>query len=407
MAYKNLPNLRFSGFSEEWKEEPLENIIEFLKGNDSGNYKLPILTISAGKGWMLQSDRFGNVLAGNELKNYTLLKKGQLSYNHGNSKLAKYGAVFSLKDYNEALVPKVYHSFKILNGDSDFIERLFESKKTDRQLRKMITSGARMDGLLNINKQSFGSILINFPTLIEQQKIGDFFAKQDKLIELQTQKVDQLKKLKRGYLQKMFPQEGETVPRLRFSGFSGEWKEESIEEIAPLETGYSFKSDKFISDGLPIIRISNILNNGNIGGDFKYYKESESLQKFVVNNGSILIAMSGATVGKISLLKKNGFYLNQRVGYFKTNVHYDNSFVYCLLKSNNYYKNMNSIKVAGAQPNISKSEINGFNFLLPNHEEQQKIGDFFAKLDKLIEEQSNKLNQLKQQKKAYLQKMFI
>ncbi|GAA6117006.1 hypothetical protein [Apilactobacillus kunkeei] len=205
MTKTKVPRLRFSEFSGEWKEEPLENRIEFLKGNDSGNYKLPILTISAGKGWMLQSDRFGNVLAGKELKNYTLLKKGQLSYNHGNSKLAKYGAVFSLKDYNEALVPKVYHSFKILNGDSDFIEKLFESKKTDRQLRKMITSGARMDGLLNINKQSFGSILINFPILIEQQKIGNFFAKQNKLIELQTQKVDQLKKLKRGYLQKMFP----------------------------------------------------------------------------------------------------------------------------------------------------------------------------------------------------------
>lgn len=407
MTKTNVPRLRFREFDGEWKNDILENNVNFVQGNDGTDKGLPVLTISAGKGWMNQKDRFGTVLAGNELKNYTLLKKGQLSYNHGNSKIAEYGAVFCLRNYDQALVPRVYHSFEMKNGDSNFMEKLFESKIPDRQLRKLITSGARMDGLLNINRKAFGSISLNFPSQYEQQKIGSFFARIDKIIELQTKKLEKLKKLKHGYLQKMFPQDGESIPRLRFSGFSGEWKEESIEEIAPLETGYSFKSDKFISDGLPIIRISNILNNGNIGGDFKYYKESESLQKFVVNNGSILIAMSGATVGKISLLKKNGFYLNQRVGYFKTNVHYDNSFVYCLLKSNNYYKNMNSIKVAGAQPNISKSEINGFNFLLPSHEEQQKIGDFFAKLDKLIEEQSNKLNQLKQQKKAYLQKMFI
>ncbi|CAI2580555.1 restriction endonuclease subunit S [Apilactobacillus kunkeei] len=411
MTKTKVPRLRFSEFSGEWKEEPLENRIEFLKGNDSGNYKLPILTISAGKGWMLQSDRFGNVLAGKELKNYTLLKKGQLSYNHGNSKLAKYGAVFSLKDYNEALVPKVYHSFKILNGDSDFIEKLFESKKTDRQLRKMITSGARMDGLLNINKQSFGSILINFPILIEQQKIGNFFAKQDKLIELQTQKVDQLKKLKRGYLQKMFPQEGETVPRLRFSGFSGEWKEEKLVELLKIgKSGGtpSTRNKEFYKGEIPFLSIKDVTtSNGTIFDTEKHISQEavDNSSTWIVPKNALTLSMY-ASVGSVAKFTTNiatsQAFFNM---IFNENVFVD--YMYHFLKYYDYCGKWNRLIAKGTQGNLNATDIKNIIVFVPKLDEQQKIGSFFAKLDKLIEEQSNKLDQLKQQKKAYLQKMFI
>ncbi|MGL5917594.1 MAG: restriction endonuclease subunit S, partial [Culicoidibacterales bacterium] len=95
---------------------------ERVRGND-GRMDLPTLTISAQNGWLDQRDRFSGNIAGKEQKNYTLLKKGQLSYNHGNSKLAKYGVVFELKTYEEALVPRVYHSFKTNNlAVSEFLE---------------------------------------------------------------------------------------------------------------------------------------------------------------------------------------------------------------------------------------------------------------------------------------------
>lgn len=106
-----VPKIRFPGFTEDWEQRKLGEISERVRGND-GRMDLPTLTISAGNGWMNQEDRFSGNIAGTEQKNYTLLKKGQLSYNHGNSKLAKYGAVFELRTYEEALVPRVYHSFK-------------------------------------------------------------------------------------------------------------------------------------------------------------------------------------------------------------------------------------------------------------------------------------------------------
>lgn len=154
-----------------------------VQGND-GRMELPTLTISAANGWMKQEDRFSGNIAGKEQKNYTLLHKGELSYNHGNSKLAKYGTVFSLQTYEEALVPRVYHSFKVESGSADFIEYYFATKMPDRELRKLISSGARMDGLLNIGYDDFMGIKMMFPSTLEQDKIAEYFRALDHLITL-------------------------------------------------------------------------------------------------------------------------------------------------------------------------------------------------------------------------------
>ena len=108
---KRVPALRFKGFTDEWEQRKLKDITQRVEGNN-GNMNLPVLTISAKQGWMTQSNRFSSVIAGAEKKKYTLLKKGNLSYNHGNSKIAPFGTVFMLKTYSEALVPKVYHSLR-------------------------------------------------------------------------------------------------------------------------------------------------------------------------------------------------------------------------------------------------------------------------------------------------------
>ena len=199
-----IPELRFKEFKNEWEKEKLKGYIEKVSGND-GRMNLPTLTISAAKGWMNQNERFSNNIAGKEQKNYTLLKKGELSYNHGNSKLFKYGVVYELINYDEALVPKVYHSFRVNSkASARFIEYLFRGKKVDRELRKLVTSGARMDGLLNINFNNFENIQLYFPEKAEQQKIGNLLSKVDQLIELENKKLENLQQFKKCFLQNMF-----------------------------------------------------------------------------------------------------------------------------------------------------------------------------------------------------------
>lgn len=198
------PELRFSGFTDPWEQRKLSEVTKKVRGND-GRMDLPTLTISAKNGWLNQKDRFSGNIAGKEQKNYTLLKRGQLAYNHGNSKLAKYGAVFALRTYDEALVPRVYHSFETNElADPDFIEYMFATKQPDRELGKLVTSGARMDGLLNINFDAFMGILVKLPKLEEQIKISQFLRILDHLITLNQRKLDTIQKMKKAMLQQMF-----------------------------------------------------------------------------------------------------------------------------------------------------------------------------------------------------------
>ena len=187
MQTNSKPNIRFRGYTDDWEQRKLGEIAERVQGND-GRMDLPTLTISAANGWMDQKERFSGNIAGKEQKNYTLLHKGELSYNHGNSKLAKYGAVFSLETYEEALVPRVYHSFKVINGSSKFIEYYFATKIPDRELAKLVSSGARMDGLLNINFNEFMGINLTVPNKSEQEKISNYFSNLDHLITLHQRK---------------------------------------------------------------------------------------------------------------------------------------------------------------------------------------------------------------------------
>lgn len=177
-----------------WEQHKLNEITSRVQGNN-GRLNLQTLTISAGNGWMKQEDRFSANIAGKEQKNYTLLKQGELAYNHGNSKLAKYGAVFELKDFDEALVPRVYHSFRVNNKtNSSFIEYLFATKILDKELGKLVSSGARMDGLLNIGYEDFVSIKITVPSFEEQQKIASYFRKVDEIITLHQRECIRLKR---------------------------------------------------------------------------------------------------------------------------------------------------------------------------------------------------------------------
>ena len=203
-AGQTVPEIRLDGFEGEWEKSKLKDVAHRVQGND-GRMDLPTLTISASGGWMNQIDRFSANIAGKEQKNYTLLKKGELSYNHGNSKLAKYGVVFELQDYEEALVPKVYHSFRVNQlADAKFIEIMFSTKIPDRELGKLVSSGARMDGLLNISFDDFMNIAIVIPTFAEQQAIGAYFSNLDNLISAHKEKISQLETLKKKLLQDMF-----------------------------------------------------------------------------------------------------------------------------------------------------------------------------------------------------------
>ena len=145
------------------------------------------MMITANNGFIEQSERYSFNNAGESLKKYILLKKGELAYNHGASKVRPFGSCFSLvKD--EARVPFVYHCFSSLSNNSDFLSIELNGKRVENQLRKLISSGARMDGLLNISFEEYSSVNILIPSIDEQGKIAKFFNNIDQHITLHQRK---------------------------------------------------------------------------------------------------------------------------------------------------------------------------------------------------------------------------
>lgn len=198
----DVPEIRFKGFEKPWKTIHLKDIATEINRTDKTS-NAPIMMITAANGFIDQSDRYSFNNAGQSLAKYIVLKKGELAYNHGASKLRPYGSCFAL-DVDEARIPYVYHCFAISDHNPYFVSRVLNNKETEKQLRKLVTSGARMDGLLNISYEEYTTVSIQLPEKDEQDRIADYFRSLETLIVLCQQELDKLQSLKKGLLEKMF-----------------------------------------------------------------------------------------------------------------------------------------------------------------------------------------------------------
>lgn len=199
---ESVPKRRFAGFSGDWEKKVLNNIVNGINRVDATS-KAPVMMITAQHGFIKQSERYSFDNAGESLKKYIILNKGELAYNHGASKVRPYGSCFALKE-EYARVPFVYHCFSVKENNSEFISIVLNSKNVERQLKKLITSGARMDGLLNISFKEYCTVEILVPDITEQNKIADFFEIFDQHISEIDSKLQKLKALKQAYLVEMF-----------------------------------------------------------------------------------------------------------------------------------------------------------------------------------------------------------
>ena len=201
-----------------------------------------------------------------------------------------------------------------------------------------------------------------------------------------------------------------TKPAIRFKGFTDAWEQRKLGEIAPLRGGYAFQSNNFLEEGIPIVKISNILSTGEVAGEFSFYEELDDDTNFILPDKAAVLAMSGATTGKVSILSNPSnikFYQNQRVGYFKKTDGINYPFISTLVRSQVFNNQLNSILVTGAQPNVSSKDIDDFDVLIPaSYKEQKKIGAYFSNLDHLITLHQRKYDSLVNVKKAMLEKMF-
>ena len=193
---------RLPGFSGEWKRVKLSEIATPLKRKVDNKY-YEVLSITAGVGFVNQAEKFGKEIAGEQYNHYTLLFKTEFSYNKGNSKKYPQGCIFPLEDREKAAVPNVFISFG-LNPCLcwfKFYKFLFESGALNKQLFRVINSGVRNDGLLNINSDDFFNCMILVPEYNEQTAIAEILSTADKEIELLKKDIEQEKLKKKSLMQ--------------------------------------------------------------------------------------------------------------------------------------------------------------------------------------------------------------
>lgn len=194
---------RLPGFEGEWREVKLGEIFKRVRRKNDGS-DLPVMTISAGQGFLDQSERFNRVIAGRSLTNYLIVQKGEFAYNKGNSKTYPQGCIYEMRQNEAALVPHVYYCFRpTAKLSNNFFRNYFMEGLMNPQLAKMINSGVRNDGLLNLNVDDFFACKVKFPSFNEQVAIAERIDASRDEIRIVKGKLELLQEQKKGLMQQL------------------------------------------------------------------------------------------------------------------------------------------------------------------------------------------------------------
>ena len=387
--HNSVPNIRFNGFEDKWKKEKLNQIVKKVTRKNSKLQTSLSLTISAEYGIINQNLFFNRQIASRDMSNYFLIKQGEFAYNKSYSKSAPFGTIKRLNRYNQGALSSLYIVFCPTKVNSDYLVSYFNSSYWYKQLSMISTEGVRNHGLLNVSPNDFFDMNLSIPyDDKEQQKIGNFFTKLDKLLDLQQQKIDKLELLKKALLQKLFPKHDAKIPELRFKGFEDVWESMKFKNILNYERPdkYIVKSDNYSNNGIPVLTANKSFILG-------YTQESSFYEKPLP-----IIIFDDFTLD-CKLVKFPFKIKSSAIKILSSNNFSDIWFDFYLLKATSF------IKEGHARHYISIVQNKKIN--VPCEQEQQKIGNLLSKVDQLIELENKKLQNFQQVKKCLLQNMFV
>ena len=341
------------------------------------------MMLSAGNGFIMQSVKYSRDNAGQSLKKYILLKQGELAYNHGASKAKQFGCCYELTE-PEARIPYVYHCFKVSDTEyTPFVAATLNNPKMDKQLKRLVSSSVRMDGLLNISFDDYMSVSLHLPSFAEQKKIADFLKKLDERITAQEMLVASLKKYKRGAIAYIL------------SGKSNEfdveatWTEKTLADLC-----CEFRSGRNISAALIHESGDYPVYGGNgIRGYCDHYSHEGEY---------VVVGRQGALCGNVRLIQGQN-YLSEHAIAVRANENNDTKFLLFLLD----FMNLGQYSDQGAQPGLAVNKLLRLKCNVPEKKTQSKISSFLLTFDRQIAAQESLLAFLTDQRKAFLQQLFI
>ena len=386
-----VPKVRFQGFTDDWEDRKLNEVAIFYNGQ-----RIPIDSSLRKKG---KYPYYGATGIIDYVEDYIFDGEFVL--------LAEDGANITMRNSPIAYLTQGKfwlnnhaHIMAMKDGSNNFLVQLLEKQNYEKY-----NSGTAQPKL---NSQVVKSLNFLFPTKEEQQKIGSFFKQLDDTIALHQRKLDLLKEQKKGFLQKMFPKNGSRVPELRFSGFADDWEERKLGELSNIVGG-----------GTP-----STSNPENWDGDIDWYVPAEIGEQSYVSKSKKTITELGLKKSSARILPVGTVLFTSRAGIgntailakeattnqgFQSIVPDQNKLdSYFIFSRTNELKRYGEVTGAGSTfVEVSGKQMSKMSIMVPELSEQQKIGSFFKQLDDTIALHQRKLDSLKEQKKGFLQKMFV
>ena len=405
----NTPNIRFKGFTDDWEQRKLGEIANKVTTKNKDTQYVETFTNSAELGIISQRDFFDHDVSNmDNISGYYVVDDDAFVYNPRISTSAPVGPINRNKLGRTGVMSPLYTVFKTHSVYSEYLEWFFKSTRWHSFMKFNGDSGARSDRF-SIKDAVFFEMPIPIPDIEEQKKIGQYLSTLDNLITLHQRKCDETKELKKFMLQKMFPKNGEKKPEIRFEGFTDDWEQRKLGEIANKVTTKN-KDTQYVetftnSAELGIISQRDffdhdVSNMDNISG---YYVVDDDA--FVYNPR----ISTSAPVGPINRNKlgRTGV-MSPLYTVFKTHSVYS-EYLEWFFKSTRWHSFMKFNGDSGARSDrfsIKDAVFFEMPIPIPDIEEQKKIGQYLSTLDNLITLHQRKCDEIKEIKKFMLQNMF-
>ena len=365
------PRCFLGSFDFSWEQRKLGDVVKEITRNDPES-EAPIMMITANNGFIEQSERYAFNNAGESLKKYILLKKGELAYNHGASKLRPYGSCFALTTAENARIPFVYHCFAAENQNAEFMSIELNGAEIENQLRKIVSSGARMDGLLNISFDEYTSVSVILPGTEEQDRIADFFRHLDNLITLHQRKCVFLFGFFQAFISMIFTA----------STFS--WEQRKVGDLLIERNQQAPMSDEY-----PLMAF--IANEGVAPKGERYDRSAlvtDTVNKLYkkTEKGDFIYSSNNLETGSIGLNKYGKACISPVYSIFEPTGIADSDFLGRRLVRKDFINAMVKWRqgVIYGQWRIHESDFLKIEIPVPSVEEQRKIGAYLDQLDNLI-----------------------
>ena len=397
------PALRFKGFTDPWEQRKVGELLTERNEQAPMSDEYPLMAFIANEGVAPKGERYDRSALVNDTasKLYKKTKFGDFIYSSNNLETGSIG----LNKYGKASISPVYSIFKPTGiADSDFLGRRLIRKDFINEMVKW-RQGV-IYGQWRIHESDFIKIEVAVPTVEEQCKLGLLLDNLDTLITLHQRKYEKLLNIKKSMLDKMFPQNGVSVPEIRFKGFTDPWEQRKFSDI-------TFPAGEKNRDNLPLESYSITNEHGFIPQDEKFenggtMREADKRMYYIVSPNSFAYNPARINVGSIGYQNTGkDVIVSSLYEVFKTSDDVDDRLLWHWFKSPDFQKLIFQLQEGGVRLYFYYDKLCMGTVSLPSLEEQRKIGQFFDSLDTLITLHQRKLEKLQNIKKSCLEKMFV